>query len=89
MGIIGGKWKLQILCSVLQDGPTRYNDLKRKMKSITNTMLSGSLKELERDGLVIRKQYHEMPVRVEYTATDSARELMPIIGELLQWTMSR
>lgn len=89
MGIIGGKWKLQILCAVINDGPVRYCDLKRKVSGITNTMLASSLKELEKDDLVIRTQYNEMPLRVEYTVTESAQSLMPIIAQLLQWTVNR
>ena len=57
MNSIGGKWKLPILCSLTADGPTRYNDLLRKMRGISNTMLAKSLRELERDGLVERQEY--------------------------------
>lgn len=83
--IIGGKWKLPILCALHQDGTTRYNELKRKIKGITNTMLASSLKELEEDGLLYRKQYLEMPVRVEYTLTNVCDDLMPILKQLAQW----
>lgn len=82
---IGGKWKIRILCALHQDGSTRYNDLKRKIGGITNTMLAGSLKELERDGLVRRTQYVEMPVRVEYSATQLCADLVPILGQLALW----
>ncbi len=87
MSIIGGKWKVQILCSLHQDGTTRYNELKRKIKGITNTMLASSLKELENDGLVCRVQYMEMPVRVEYSTTDACDKLMPILVQLAHWGM--
>ncbi len=82
---LGGKWKMSILCSLNNDGPTRYNDLKRKMKGISNTMLSKSLKELEDDGLVKRTEYMEVPVRVEYETTDSVKSLVPIMTELAAW----
>lgn len=85
MDSIGGKWKIRILCSLQQDGSTRYNELKRKIDGITNTMLASSLKELERDGLVSRTQYAEMPVRVEYSITDVCAELIPILAQLAQW----
>ena len=85
--ILGGKWKLPLLCSLSQDGATRYNDLKRKISGITNTMLSGSLKELERDGLVQRIQYEEMPVRVEYSLTDKGRSVIPILNSLALWSV--
>ena len=83
--LIGGKWKVPILCALNQDGTTRYNELKRKIKGITNTMLASSLKELEEDGLISRKQYPEMPVRVEYTLTDCCDNLMPILNQLARW----
>ncbi len=82
---LGGKWKMSILCSLTNDGPTRYNDLKRKMKGISNTMLSKSLKELEDDGLVKRTEYMEVPIRVEYETTDCTKSLFPILSELAAW----
>jgi DNA-binding HxlR family transcriptional regulator len=85
MNLIDGKWKALILCSLHQDNATRYSELKRKVKGITNTMLASSLKELEDDGLVHRTQYPEMPVRVEYALTDACTDLMPIIGQLAMW----
>lgn len=85
---IGGKWKLRILCALMQDGTTRYGVLKNKVRGITNTMLASSLKELEQDGLVLREQYAEVPLRVEYTATERCKELMPILMQLAQWEIS-
>lgn len=86
---IGGKWKIRILCALYQDGTTRYNELKRKVKGITNTMLASSLKELEQDGLICRTQYMEMPVRVEYNVTEECNSLIPILGQLAMWGSSR
>jgi DNA-binding HxlR family transcriptional regulator len=86
--LIGGKWKIPILCALYSDGTTRYNELRRKIKGITNTMLASSLKELEEDGLVLRTQYEEMPVRVEYSLTDACDGLMPILLQLAQWGIS-
>ena len=85
MEMIGGKWKLPILCALAVDGSTRYNDLKRKLNGISNTMLAKSLKELEDDGLVTRTEYMEVPIRVEYETTDKARSLTPILVQLAQW----
>ncbi len=85
MKLIGGKWKIPILCALHKDGTTRYNGLKRKIRGITNTMLASSLRELEEDGLICRRQYMEMPVRVEYALTDRCAELMPILAQLAQW----
>ena len=83
--LIGGKWKIPILCALHQDGATRYNELKRKIRGITNTMLASSLKDLEEDGLIYRTQYLEMPVRVEYTLTECCTELMPVLSQLASW----
>lgn len=85
MEMIGGKWKLAILCSLSADSIVRYNDLKRKIHGISNTMLAKSLRELEEDGLVRRTEYMEVPIRVEYEATEKAKELGPILLQLAQW----
>jgi DNA-binding HxlR family transcriptional regulator len=85
MGVIGGKWKVPILCSLHQDGVSRYNELKRKIRGITNTMLAASLKELEDAGLINRKQFMEMPVRVEYSLTKACNDLLPILNQLALW----
>ncbi|MCC8191844.1 MAG: helix-turn-helix transcriptional regulator [Ruminococcus sp.] len=85
MASIGGRWKMSILCSLSHDGTTRFNDLKKKMNGISNTMLAKSLKELEDDGLVKRTEFLEIPVRVEYEITDAVRSLMPILTELAVW----
>lgn len=85
MDILGGKWKTAILCSLTVDGATRYNELRRRMGGISNTMLAKSLKELEEAGLVIRREYLEVPVRVEYEVTEAARNLFPILSQLAGW----
>ena len=83
--IVGGKWKIMILCVIDYREVVRYGELTRAIHGITNTMLANSLKELEADGLVERKQYDEMPVRVEYSLTDKAISLIPILLELKKW----
>lgn len=83
--IVGGKWKIMILCVIDNNEIVRYGELNRAVHGITNTMLANSLKELEADGLVERKQYDEMPVRVEYNLTDKAKTLIPILLELKRW----
>lgn len=85
LNIIGGKWKIMILCLIDNKEVARYNEMKREIFGITNTMLAQSLKEMEADGLVIRTQYMEIPVRVEYTLTDKAKSLIPILLELKAW----
>ena len=83
MGRIGGKWKVQILCSVANAGSIRYNTLRGKLDGISNTVLAAALRELERDGLVRRQAYPEVPVRVEYSPTE--RCLRPVLESLSDW----
>lgn len=85
LNLLGGKWKMPIWCALRQSGPTRYNELKRKISGITNTMLASSLKEMEEAGLVVRKQYEEMPVRVEYSLTEKSEMLAPAIHTIGDW----
>ena len=86
---IGGKWKLPVLCSLAANGASRYNELLRNVQGISNTMLSQTLKELLRDRLVLRREYLEVPVRVEYELTEQARKLQPILMDLVRWNMER
>lgn len=88
MGLIGGKWKMQILCSLYNNGPTRYNQLKKTLDGVSNTVLANALRELEGDGLVKRREYLEVPVRVEYEITEPCRRLIPILDELGSWSLT-
>lgn len=85
MSIVGGKWKMQIICTLNNQGKMRYNELKRKMDGISNTVLAGSLKELEEAGLVKRTEYLQVPVRVEYSSTEKADRLMPVLEAFSEW----
>ncbi len=82
---IGGKWKIPILCVLSGEQGIRYNELMKKVNGITNTMLASSLKDLEKDGLITRVQYNEMPIRVEYFITEKSKELMPTLQSLAKW----
>lgn len=85
LSVIGGKWKIRIICTLYVDGTQRYNDILKKTSGITNTMLAASLKDLEADGIVTRKHYAEIPPRVEYSLTDHGKELWPILHRLAHW----
>ena len=85
LSVIGGKWKIRIICTLYVDGTQRYNELLKKTAGITNAMLAGSLKELEADGIVCRTQYTEIPPRVEYALSEHGRELWPILHRLAHW----
>ena len=77
--------KVQILCSVANAGTIRYNALRAKLDGISNTVLSAALRELEGDGLVRRQAYPEVPVRVEYSATERCIRLLPVLESLSDW----
>ncbi|MDR3374875.1 MAG: helix-turn-helix domain-containing protein [Ancalomicrobiaceae bacterium] len=84
LNLIDGKWKGVILYHLL-DGTIRFNELQRRLKSITQRMLVKQLRELEEVGLVARKIYAEVPPKVEYSLTDEGRSLEPILKMLASW----
>jgi DNA-binding HxlR family transcriptional regulator len=83
--IIGGKWKLPIICILSANAPVRNGVLKRKLRTISNVMLAQSLKELETAGIVHREQYNEVPPRVEYTLTERGESMLPTLQKLVDW----
>ena len=85
--MLQGKWKLQIIYELCIQSPMRFGELKKMLKPITNTMLTNALKELEADGLVLRKQYNEIPPRVEYSLSEKGRDLLPVFYAIFQWGM--
>ena len=70
---------------LLEAEPARYNELKRRIKGITNMMLTKSLKELEEHKLIVRTQYETIPPKVEYSLTERGKELLPALNELNKW----
>jgi DNA-binding HxlR family transcriptional regulator len=84
VGMINGRWKLEILW-LLSHGTRRFGELKRGLPGITQHMLTAQLRALERDGLIKRTIFAEVPPRVEYENTDAARRLRPIFVEIVSW----
>ncbi|MCB0360079.1 MAG: helix-turn-helix transcriptional regulator [Bdellovibrionales bacterium] len=82
--LIGGRWKGPIIYW-LQDGTKRFGELRRLLDGITQRTLTTQLRELERNGLVTRTQYPEVPPRVEYQATDLCRSLVPLLDSMRAW----
>ena len=82
--VIGGKWKGIILYHLL-DGEVRFSELKRKVGSVTQRMLTKQLRELENDGLIKRKVYAVVPPKVEYSLTEKGHTLDPILIALRDW----
>lgn len=85
VSVIGGKWKMVIIYLLAENQPVRFNDLKRQIGAITYKTLSSQLKELEADGLVKRKEYPQIPPKVEYTLTEKAETLLPVLEALCEW----
>lgn len=86
LDFLAGKWRPMIIYW-LMDGPLRFNELQRRLSSITHRTLSRALKEMEDDGLVVRKDYGEIPPRVDYTLTDLGRSLRPILEAMESWAI--
>lgn len=84
LGLIDGKWKGVILYHLLS-GRMRFNALGRKLGPVTQRMLTKQLRELERDGLIVRTVYAEVPPRVEYSLSTKGRSLEPVIYALKAW----
>lgn len=83
---IGGRWKTVIL-HYLSSGKRRFGEIAVRIPTISRKVLSQQLKELERDGLIKRKQYKEIPPRVEYSLTELGKSLAPILKEMSTWGM--
>lgn len=84
MSFIGGKWKTVVLW-YLRKEKRRFSELKARIPDITEKMLSLQLKELEKDGIVKRKVYAEVPPRVEYSLTDFGKTLIPVLESIAGW----
>ena len=83
--LIGGKWKLIILQILIFKGMKRFGELRKLIDGVTQTMLTNQLRALERDGLVKRKVYPEVPPRVEYSATQRALDLEQMFQAMHAW----
>jgi DNA-binding HxlR family transcriptional regulator len=82
--VLGGKWKILILWH-LKDDKKRFSELKRLMPEITEKMLIQQLRELEKDGIVNRHVYSEVPLKVEYAFTEYGLTLKPVLQVLCKW----
>ena len=83
---IGDRWTVLII-GVLGDGDARFSELRRRIEGISQKMLTQTLRGLERDGLVRRTVYPEVPVRVEYALTDAGRTLLEPLRALQEWSI--
>lgn len=85
LSLISGKHKMVILYCLMEFETVRFNELKRYLKKISDKTLSNNLKELESDHLIIRREYPQIPPRVEYTLSDRGKSLMEVLDLLCIW----
>lgn len=85
MSLISGKHKMVILYCLMEYAPVRFNEMKRYLGRITDKTLSVNLKELEADRLIARKEYPQIPPKVEYRLTERGESLMKVLDQLCIW----
>ncbi|WP_197726524.1 winged helix-turn-helix transcriptional regulator [Cohnella abietis] len=85
ISLIDGKWKMHILFWIWKKEILRYSELKRALGNVTHKMLSTQLKELEADNLLIRREYPQVPPKVEYSLSPKGFTLMPVLEMLCTW----
>jgi DNA-binding HxlR family transcriptional regulator len=84
--LIGGKWKPVILYCIRSE-KRRFGEISARIPDLSRKVLTEQLKELEEDGLLTRKQFNEIPPRVEYELTELGKSLAPILNEMEKWGM--
>ena len=85
LSLISGKHKMVILYCLMEFETVRFNELKRYLKTISDKTLSTNLKELEADRLIIRKEYPQIPPKVEYSLSERGKSLMVVLDQLCVW----
>ena len=85
LSLVDGKWKMHILFWLWKKEVLRYSELKRALGKVTHKMLSTQLKELEQDDLIVRKEYPQVPPKVEYALSKKGKSLMPVLSALCKW----
>ena len=85
LSLISGKYKPVILYCLMEYEPVRFNQMQRYLGRVADKTLSQNLKELERDGLIRRKMYPEVPPRVEYSLTERGSSLVHVLDRLCDW----
>lgn len=87
--LLGGKWRLPVLCTLFGHEHLRYGEIKYRVCGITNIMLTKILKDFESAGIVIRKQYNEVPPHTEYSLSETGRSFMSALHTLSAWQVQR
>lgn len=85
LSLIAGKYKPIILYCLMEYEPVRFNEMQRYLGKVADKTLSQNLKKLERDGLIHREMYPEIPPKVEYTLTERGASLVAVLDKLCDW----
>ena len=85
LSILGGKWKWLIIYLLFEHNILRYGELKKRLLGITHKMLSQQLKELDTANLINRKEYQQIPPKVEYSLSEQGKTLLPILNLMCEW----
>ena len=85
LSLINGKYKMTVLYTLMEFGIVRFNEMKKYISEISYKTLSSTLKELEADQLVNRKEYPQIPPKVEYSLTERGKSLIPILDGMCEW----
>ncbi len=85
LSLINGKYKMTILYTLMEFGIVRFNEMKKYIGNISYKTLSLTLKELETDQLINRKEYPQIPPKVEYSLTERGKSLIPILDKMCEW----
>jgi DNA-binding HxlR family transcriptional regulator len=83
--VIGGKWKGVILHHLMTSGVMRFNEIQRKKPNLSPRVLTAQLRELEQDGVIVRKVYPVVPPKVEYSLSKAGESLKPLIKAMQEW----
>jgi DNA-binding HxlR family transcriptional regulator len=86
LDVVGGRWKVPILCHLFDRKVCRFSELRRSLPGCTQKMLTQQLRELEHDGVVHRKVYPQVPPKVEYSLTPLGQSLKPVISAMCKWS---
>lgn len=85
LSLISGKYKMVILYCLMEYKTVRFNELRRYIRNISDRTLSSNLKELEADRLIVRREYPQIPPKVEYSLSERGKSLMEVLDQLCVW----
>lgn len=85
LNILNGKWRTHIIFELCKHTSLRFGELKKSIPAITNSMLTSTLRDLEKLGIIYREQFNEIPPHVEYSLTKKGKALIPVFIEISKW----